>query len=154
AAIFLPRDTPALYAAQLGALKAGAAYTCLDPRFPDDHLRAVLHDADAVALLTDPAGLDRVAGWTTPPLVLVDPESPAPAGPGVSCGEDPSRLAYVIYTSGTTGRPKGVQLEHRGIVNLVGANIEYFGLTPGDRVAQCSSPAYDSSVEETWLAFA
>jgi amino acid adenylation domain-containing protein len=30
----------------------------------------------------------------------------------------PDDLAYVIYTSGTTGRPKGVMVEHRGIVNL------------------------------------
>ncbi|CAG2169613.1 unnamed protein product, partial [Oppiella nova] len=27
-------------------------------------------------------------------------------------------LAYVIYTSGTTGNPKGIMIEHRGVVNL------------------------------------
>ena len=67
---------------------------------------------------------------------------------------DPHSLAYVIYTSGTTGKPKGVLIEHRGIVNLVTSDIDYFGLTCDDRIAQCSSPAYDSSIEETWLAFA
>ena len=67
---------------------------------------------------------------------------------------DPQSLAYAIYTSGTTGKPKGVLIEHRGIVNLVTSDIEYFGLTCDDRIAQCSSPAYDSSIEETWLAFA
>src|SRR5262245_26660441 len=55
-AILLPRESPSLYAAQLGVLKAGAAYTCLDPKFPDAHLRGVLDDADAVALVTDPDG--------------------------------------------------------------------------------------------------
>lgn len=67
---------------------------------------------------------------------------------------EPSHLAYLIYTSGTTGRPKGVMIEHRSIVNLVRSDIAHFGLGAEDRVAQVSSPAYDSSLEETWLAWA
>lgn len=66
----------------------------------------------------------------------------------------PSPLAYLIYTSGTTGRPKGVMIEHASIVNLVRSDMAEFGLGADDRVAQCSSPAYDSSVEEAWLALA
>ena len=58
------------------------------------------------------------------------------------------------YTSGTTGKPKGVQLEHLGAVNLIREGVARFGLGPDDRVAQNSSPAYDSSVEEIWLALA
>ena len=45
-------------------------------------------------------------------------------------------------------------VEHHSIVNLVLSNVDYFGLGPGDRVGQSSSVAYDSSVEEIWLAFA
>jgi acyl carrier protein len=60
----------------------------------------------------------------------------------------------VIYTSGTTGRPKGVMIEHRNIASLVASDIAEFGLTTADRVVQGSSSAYDSSLEETWLAFA
>src|SRR5208282_886799 len=66
----------------------------------------------------------------------------------------PNSLAYVIYTSGTTGRPKGVMIEHGSIANLVRADLDDFAVTPQDRVGQSSSAAYDSSVEETWLALA
>ena len=54
--------------------------------------------------------------------------------------------------SGTTGRPKGVMIEHRSIVNLVRGDLATLGVTPADRVAQNSSSAYDSSIEETWFA--
>ena len=30
-----------------------------------------------------------------------------------------NNLAYVIYTSGTTGNPKGVMIEHKGVVNTI-----------------------------------
>ena len=56
-AVLLPRETASLYASQLGVLRAGAAFTCLDPLFPNDHIRAVLVDADARVILTDAAGV-------------------------------------------------------------------------------------------------
>ncbi len=149
-AILLPRDSIDLFAAELGVLKARAAYVCIDPAFPDGHARAILEDADAALLLTDAAGAARGL-----PVEAVDVatirEAAAPPAPPLL---DPRRLAYVIYTSGTTGRPKGVMIEHRSIANLVGDDALTFGLTPLDRAAQSSSHAYDSSVEEMWLAFA
>lgn len=154
-AILLPRDSERLYAAQLGVLSAGAAYTCLDVAFPDGQARDVLADAEPVALLTDAAGAERArsAGWRAGEIVDVTRIEPA-AAPFEPPAIDPGSLAYVIYTSGTTGQPKGVMIEHRSIASLVESDRVEFALGPGDRVAQGSSPAYDSSLEEVWLAFA
>jgi len=146
-AILLPRHTPDLYAAQLGVLKAGAAFVCLDVSFPDGHARAIL--AETAALLTDAEGAAR---GLAPAIDLATIEPALPPEPPAFL--TPESLAYVIYTSGTTGRPKGVMIEHRSIANLVAHDVDHFRLAPSDRVAQCSSPAYDSSVEETWFAFA
>lgn len=156
-AILLPRSSTDLYLAQLGVLKSGAAYVCIDQSFPDEQIEFIIKDCNAVALITDEAGLSRVKKlkYTIPqainittlskevPLQILSP-------PWLT----PKSLAYIIYTSGTTGNPKGVMIEHASITNLVKADIEAFGLTHDDRVGQSSSPAYDSSVEETWLAFA
>lgn len=156
-AIHLPRTSSALYIAQLAALKAGAAFTCLDASFPDERMREIVEDANAVAVLTDQPGLARlqpVCGDMTRlldvPALLAEP----PAAGTLPQDIATDRLAYVIYTSGTTGRPKGVMIEHRNIANLVASDLTEFVLGPGDRVVQGSSSAYDSSIEETWLAFA
>ena len=154
-AVLLPRGID-LFAAQLAILCAGGAHVCLEPSLPDEHLAYVLRDCQPVALLTDRQGAFRARDWL-PPERILDIGEP---GEGESGGANPpawlrpEHLAYVIYTSGTTGWPKGVMLEHRGIVNLIAADCETFGLTEHDRVAQGSSAAYDSSLEETWLAFA
>ncbi len=159
-AILLPRTSPDVYVAQLAVMKAGAAYTCLDPLFPDEQIRDILRDSRAVVLLTDAAGEARVRGaqldvpysldvvaW----LALAhDPIESAVPAPWLT----PRSLAYLIYTSGTSGRPKGVMIEHAAIANLVRGDLPEFSLTPDDRVAQNSSCAYDSSIEETWLALA
>src|SRR5262245_42750072 len=38
-AILLPRDSEHIYLAQLAVLKAGAAYLCIEPSFPDAHVQ-------------------------------------------------------------------------------------------------------------------
>ena len=158
-AILLPRDQGGLYIAQLAALKAGAAFTCIDSAFPDAQIREILEDAQPVWVVTDEAGAERLEKaslgggkvCTIQATVLAKAAaSTAPTRQFIG----PENLAYLIYTSGTTGRPKGVMIEHRAIANLVEANLPAFGLGPGDRVAQGSSPSYDSSLEETWLAWA
>jgi non-ribosomal peptide synthetase component F len=151
--VLLSRTTAWLYAAQLGVLQAGAAHVCLDPSFPDAHLAHVARDAQAVAVVTDEAGAARCRRLGVPCLVaaaLQPAAAPLPRPAWVT----PGSLAYVIYTSGTTGLPKGVLIEHAGAVNLIRQGVARFGIGPGDRIAQGSSAAYDSSLEETWLALA
>jgi non-ribosomal peptide synthetase-like protein len=159
-AVMLPRDSEHVYLAQLGALKAGAAFTCIDPAFPDDHLFRILDDSAPAAILTDRTGMDRVRRVMPDAPGLMNAidcldqasEPPEPYSPPPRLTGD--HLAYIIYTSGTTGRPKGVMIEHGSIANLMKADLEDFAITPRDRVGQTSSAAYDSSVEETWLALA
>ncbi len=158
-AIILPRNSEHVYLAQLAVLKAGAAYVCIDPTFPDAQVDTILDDAKPVAVLTDAAGLGRVrridsalgaldvVTWAAQPEGHAPHLTPAP-------WLTPHSLAYLIYTSGTTGKPKGVMIEHAAIANLVRGDCATFPASPEDRVAQNSSCAYDSSVAEIWMAFA
>lgn len=162
-AVLVRRDSPWLLASQLGILRAGAAFTCLEPSFPDAQLRALVADAAPAAVVADEIGAARLAALGVAVDVVVGDgrrfDESAVGQPGAEVARsrsaiDASTLAYVIYTSGTSGQPKGVEIEHCSIANLVQADLDEFGLGPGDRVAQGSSAAYDSSIEETWLALA
>lgn len=153
--IVLPR-TEYLYAGQLAVLQAGAAYTCIDPVFPDEQWRHILADANVVAALTDTSGAARLRdiGFDQARIIIAADVPADIGGAAVPSWLRPDSLAYLIYTSGTTGRPKGVMIEHASIANLMASDLQAFALQPDDRVAQGSSPSYDSSIEETWLAWA
>ena len=55
-------------------------------------------------------------------------------------------LAYVIYTSGTTGKPKGVMVEHGGIVNSLQWKKAFFKHSPADRVLVLYPYVFDAFI--------
>jgi amino acid adenylation domain-containing protein len=59
-------------------------------------------------------------------------------------------LAYVIYTSGSTGQPKGVQITHDSLLNLVFWHRRAYGITRFDSATQVTSPAFDATGWELW----
>jgi amino acid adenylation domain-containing protein len=147
-AVFAERS-PALVAGLLAVLKAGGAYTVLDPADPPERLRALLDDARVRVILAD----ERLAGRLPEPAAAVVPLTLAAAGeegePPLSQLASPETLAYVIYTSGSTGRPKGVSVPHRGVVRLAcGGGFARLG--PQEVFLQLSPASFDACVLEIW----
>jgi amino acid adenylation domain-containing protein len=166
--------------ALLAVLKAGGAYVPLDPAYPAERLASMLHDSGAAVLLAQRGVLPSLPPFTGPVVVLGEEEGAAGSHPEgesragrIWAGErsalpDPSarsslqddgeravlpeNLAYVIYTSGSTGRPKGVLLTHRGLVNLVAAQVRLFAIGPDSAVLQFASFSFDASVSEIFTA--
>jgi len=86
-------------------------------------------------------------------FVPMDPETPAARLAEVRAQLDRAHalreeLAYVIFTSGSTGRPKGVRVGHAGLVPVLRAQIELFGLGPGKRSLFFLSPCFDASLSD------
>ena len=65
-----------------------------------------------------------------------------------------NNLAYVIYTSGTTGKPKGVMVEHVGVVNKLLWMCVTYNIGSSDVVLQKTPYVFDVSVWEfLWPIF-
>ncbi|WP_273826187.1 non-ribosomal peptide synthetase [Pseudomonas asplenii] len=154
--------SPQMLVAVLAVLKAGGAYVPLDPTYPAQRLAHMLADCTPRLVLTHAPALvglnPALAGLAEQPVVLdladeaAWADCPADNLPAQALGLNDRHLAYVIYTSGSTGLPKGVLLEHRGLVNLARFQGPLFAVGPGDRVLQFASFSFDASVFEWVMA--
>ncbi len=136
--------------ALLAIWKAGGVYLPLDPTHPAARLSFVLGDALPQVLITRgrlPEGVE-VGGAQ---LIDLDAEREQLAaqpshGVGIALGE--AEVAYVIYTSGSTGEPKGVEVEHRQLLNTLDSTQEIYRFTSQD-VVPCFAPlTFDISLFE------
>src|SRR5205807_5220901 len=115
----------------LGILKAGAAYLPMDPDTPAERLAFILRDAGVQILVTQETELGRGIEVVHLDALGGSPRTGHRRPPAVAItGDD---IAYVIYTSGSTGQPKGVQITHASLMNLVRWHQRAFTVVPADR---------------------
>jgi amino acid adenylation domain-containing protein len=151
----LPRSV-AFVVGALGILKAGGAYLPLDPAYPAARIAFQLNDAQVSVLVTGQLMTEQLpaGSWR---VIALDPEGrQTDSESGAAGSESPAiethgeDLAYVIYTSGSTGQPKGVEITHASLENLVTWHQHAFAVVPSDRAAQLASPGFDAAVWELW----
>ena len=144
--------------AVLATLKSGGAYVPLDPAYPVDRLAYMLEESAPVVLLTH--GAARMAlSDRLPATPILDLEGDAGQWAGQSemdpkwsdAGPGARSLAYIIYTSGSTGLPKGVMIDHGGVVNLLSSMQQTVSAGPGDCVLWLTTLAFDIAGLELYL---
>ncbi len=132
--------------AVLAIWQCGGVCLPIDPQLPDQRIQFVLTDSGAEFLLTD-----KPIHFPTPNLIVCEwpsdiqlhpQEQPAPWTPS------PDQLAYIAYPTGYTGNPKGVMIEHRGLVNNLYSRIHRLGLDQHSVVAQLAAESSGISIQE------
>lgn len=110
-AILLPRSVESVVAI-LATLQSGAAFIPIDPQYPVGRIAKILQDSRPLCVI-GPKN-DPNATHTLDSLIQLRERSTHDFTAPKS-----SDLAYVIYTSGSTGQPKGVEIEHCGLIDYI-----------------------------------
>jgi long-chain acyl-CoA synthetase len=146
-------NRPEFHICDLAAMTLGAVPFSIYQTYTPEQIQYLISDSGARVALVEQAYLDRMleARKELPDLehvIVVDGEPPAGVTPlaeveGSNPDFDiesswraivPEDLLTLIYTSGTTGPPKGVQLSHSNMMNVVASVEEIIGLPEGIRV--------------------
>ena len=143
-----------------GIIKSGGAYVPIDPGLPQARIEYILNDCQAKVTVVYGEQAEKVFSRYIQEYNGNAPES-------VNLKDDidwslhvntpvkvnkPEDLAYMIYTSGTTGNPKGVMIEHGGVLNLRENCIYDFKVTAQDKILLFANITFDASVGEITMA--
>lgn len=136
--------------AMLAVLKAGGAYTAIDPKYPVDRIQHILESSGTRQLLGHSDALHSDWPFTGERLMLNDPALYVGDDRNLEPVAGSANLAYLIYTSGSTGKPKGVMIEHRSMVNFMHWYATLHDFTPADHSAAYATFSFDASVAQVW----
>jgi amino acid adenylation domain-containing protein len=131
-------------------MKAGGAFLPLDLSWPVQRLRRLIEDAGASVLI---AGEDQAPLLASEARPCICPQRDALLSsrfPPPDSDPRPEDLAYLIYTSGSTGEPKGVEITHANLANLVDWHNHAFAVGAGDRASHLAGLGFDAAVWEIW----
>lgn len=148
----------------LGILKAGGAYLPLDPTQPRERLHVIIQESRIPILLVHSIYQDIFKDYQGIIICLDDvlkelplsrglterSHSPGTVGPMLNL--QPHHLAYIIYTSGSTGVPKGVLIEHAGVINYALWLADYANVTTGMRIDWSTPYVFDMGVTTSIVA--
>jgi polyketide synthase PksJ len=138
----------------LAIMKLGNAYIPVDKDVSSVQLNEILGNANVSLILTMEEYAEKI-GSTAPDIniIVIDQKSKEIYQekntnlPSFSA----TRLAYVLYTSGTTGKPKGVQISHKSIVNLLFAMAKEINVNENDVLLGITPLTFDLSVPDIYL---
>jgi len=152
-AIYAHRSAP-LVGVILGVLKAGAAFTIVDPMNPPARSIECLRSASPRAFIylqaagRLPDALDRFVDSLECGRVAIATDGNCDAIAECSTANpdvliDKNDLAYIAFTSGSTGTPKGVMGRHGSLTLFTNWAVEKFGLNDSEHFCMFSGLAHD-----------
>lgn len=128
-------------------LKVGAAYVPIDTSYPFDRIEYILRDSEAKIILVD-SSVD-VQSYSKYRCINIEEEvNYSPDDSNLSIIHNSNDIAYMIYTSGTTGNPKGVEIRHKSLTNIILDLQDRYPMVEGSAYLFKTSYCFDVSLTE------
>ncbi|WP_158899997.1 amino acid adenylation domain-containing protein [Burkholderia sp. L27(2015)] len=136
-----------LVASLLAIMRIGAIYVPLHLEWPRSRLSDIAAQVGFKTVLTSTELAAPAAALCPQFLVLehIGGVSP-PVHDAIDSRARPDDIAYILFTSGTTGQPKGIPIQHRGLLNLIASTQERYRLSAQDRVLFWTASSFDVSL--------
>ena len=144
--------SPDVVIAILAILKAGAAYLPIDPQLPESRIKTML-DSTQSGMVVINESTPAVSYLDAQLIDMSAAETWTSQGDCKDIAIAPEDLCYILYTSGSTGAPKGAQIRHGSVVNLIRSLATRYEMDPtDDKILLFSNIVFDASVMQMWLA--
>ncbi|GAA3913495.1 amino acid adenylation domain-containing protein [Chitinophaga oryziterrae] len=137
----------------LAVWMCGATYVPVNPATPMLRLAQLLEQSSCSLLLTDERNLDICLALQQEIRVNVFNCSYIPAGLQQTYFSirPAAAIAYILFTSGSSGKPKGVEVYHHSIINILYGLRERLSVKEADTMLSVSAYTFDISVSEFFL---
>jgi amino acid adenylation domain-containing protein/thioester reductase-like protein len=138
----------------LAILKVGGAYLPLNLKEPTNKIEFMLKEGAAKIFITETesVGLTLTGSYKIIYLNTLITTVKNYLSTPLKTTTKVDQLAYLIYTSGSTGQPKGVEIEHKGIPNMVFSQTDLFKINNSSRILAFSSFHFDASISEIFTS--
>ncbi|KAJ4155409.1 hypothetical protein LMH87_000652 [Akanthomyces muscarius] len=136
----------------LAVLKAGHAFTLIDPNDPPARMAQIIEQTSATITLTS-ASLQSKIQAAVSCCIVVDDDllqslTASREDSQLHVASKPDDLAYVIFTSGSTGDPKGIMIEHKAFYSCVVKFGPALGIHGGTRALQFATHGFGAFLLE------